>query len=164
VPGYEVAVFGEDGGRVGAGQAGEVAVRGPGLFSAYYSPWQPRERVTRDGWFLTGDVGRQDDSGALWLAGRTKTVIVVAGVKFFPDEVEECINAFAGVRESRVFGRPHAGLGQVPHAEVVAAGRPFDVEALRAHCARALSAHKVPVEFTLVPAIARTPGGKVLRR
>jgi acyl-coenzyme A synthetase/AMP-(fatty) acid ligase len=164
VPGYEVAILSDDRRPVPAGETGEVALRGPGLFSAYYSPWQPRAQVMRDGWFLTGDVGWQDVSGALSLVGRKKALIFVAGMKFFPDEVEACLNAFAGVRESRVFGRPHPRLGQVPHAEIVPAGDAFDLDALRAHCARALSAWKVPVEFAVVPAVARTPGGKVLRR
>jgi long-chain acyl-CoA synthetase len=153
VPGYEVAVFGD-----------EIAVRGSGLFSAYYAPWQPREQVTRDGWFFTGDVGRLDASGALHLLGRKKTVIFVAGVKFFPEEVEDCINRFAGIRESRVFGDPHPRLGQVPRAEIVLTGDACDVGALAAHCARALSSYKVPLDFTVVPAIAKTPGGKILRR
>ena len=164
VPGYEVAVYADDGVRVPSRGTGEVAVRGPGLFSGYYSPWQPREQVLRDGWFFTGDVGWQDESGALTLVGRKKAVIFVAGMKFFPDEVEACINAFVGVEESRVFGCPHPRLGQVPHAEIALASDTLDLDALRAHCARALSPHKVPVEFAVVPAIAKTPGGKVLRR
>jgi acyl-CoA synthetase (AMP-forming)/AMP-acid ligase II len=164
VPGYDVAVFSDEGERVRPGVAGEIGVRGAGLFSAYYSPWRRREQITRDGWFLTGDIGRLDDTGALQLEGRKKAVIFVAGLKFFPEEVEECINRFPGIKESRVFGQPHPRLGQVPRAEIVPASADCDLDALRAHCARALSPYKAPVEFTVVPAIARTPGGKILRR
>jgi long-chain acyl-CoA synthetase len=139
-------------------------VRGEGLFSAYYSPWRLREQVTRDGWLLTGDIGRLDDAGALYLEGRKKAVIFVAGLKFFPEEVEECINAFPGVKESRVFATPHPHLGQVPRAEVAFATPAPDLDAVRAHCARALSPYKVPVEFIAVDATAKTPGGKILRR
>jgi long-chain acyl-CoA synthetase len=105
-----------------------------------------------------------DGSGALHLEGRTKAVIFVGGLKFFPEEVEACINAFPGVRESRVLGRPHARLGEIPRAEIVLASPAFDLDALRMHCARALSSYKVPVDFTVVAAIAKTPGGKILRR
>jgi acyl-CoA synthetase (AMP-forming)/AMP-acid ligase II len=164
VPGYEVAVFSDDGTRLRPREAGEIGVRGAGLFSAYYAPWQPREAVMRDGWFLTGDIGRLDEQGALYLEGRKKSVIFVAGVKFFPDEVEACINAFPGVVESRVVGEPHPRLGQVPRAEVVPAAGGCDLDALKAHCARALSVYKVPLQFTVVSAIARSPGGKILRR
>ena len=164
VPGYEVAVFSDDGHRLPSGMSGEIGLRGAGLFSAYYSPWRLREQVERDDWFLTGDIGRLDEDGALFLQGRKKAVIFVAGLKFFPEEVEECINQFPGVKESRVFGIPHPHLGQVPLAEVVFATPAPDLEGLKLHCARALSPYKVPLEFTLVEATAKTPGGKVLRR
>ena len=164
VPGYDVAVFSDDGVRMAEGATGEVGVRGDGLFSGYYTPWQRLEEVTREGWFLTGDLGRMDERGALHLEGRKKTVIFVAGLKFFPEEVEACINHFAGIIESRVSGVPHRRLGQVPRAEIVVAAGGCDLEALAVHCARAMAPYKVPVEFTVVPAIPRTPGGKILRR
>jgi long-chain acyl-CoA synthetase len=164
VPGYEVAVFSDEGHRVRSGTPGEIGVRGDGLFSAYYAPWVLRQQISRDGWFLTGDIGWLDGRGALFLQGRKKAVIFVAGLKFFPDEVEACINEFPGVKESRVFGAPHPYLGQVPRAEVVLDAADRDLDALRAHCARALSPYKVPVEFSVVDTIARTPGGKILRR
>jgi acyl-CoA synthetase (AMP-forming)/AMP-acid ligase II len=163
VPGYEVAVFSDDGEPVSRSQLGEIGLRGPGLFSAYYSPWCRREQVSRAGWFLTGDIGRQDETGGVHLVGRKKAVIFVAGLKFFPEEVEDCINSFPGVAESRVFGRPHARLGEVTCAEIALDG-PCDTEALRVHCSRVLSAHKVPIEFTVVSAVPRTSGGKILRR
>ena len=164
VPGYEIAVFSDEGVRQDPGALGEIAVRGNGLFSAYYVPWQLREQVTRDGWFLTGDIGSRDESGAVYLKGRKKAVIFVAGLKFFPEEVEECITQFPGVKEARVFGRAHAHLGEVPCAEIVLDSTGCDLDALKAHCARALSPYKVPVEFTVVKAVPRTPGGKILRR
>jgi long-chain acyl-CoA synthetase len=164
VPGYEVAVFSDTGARLPAATSGEIGVRGDGLFSAYYAPWRRREEIERDGWFLTGDIGRLDADGALHLQGRKKAVIFVAGLKFFPEEVEECINQFPGVKESRVFGTPHPHLGQVPRAEVAFTTSRPDVEGVRAHCVRALSPYKVPVEFIVVDATAKTPGGKILRR
>ncbi len=170
VPGYEVAVLSDDGKRLPSDRRadapedlGEIAVRGDGLFSAYYSPWQLREQITRDGWFLTGDLGSLDQAGALHLKGRKKTVMFVAGLKFFPEEVEDCINQFRGVKESRVFSRPHARLGEVPCAEVVPDSRGCDLDALKTHCARLLSSYKVPLEFTVVDAVPRTPSGKIRR-
>ncbi len=163
VPGYEVAVWAEAGTPAPVGATGDVVVRGPGLFSAYYAPWAPREAVTRDGWFRTGDAGRLDAQGALSLEGRTTAVIVVAGFKFFPEEVEEHLNRCPGVRESRVFGRPHPRLGEVACAEVVLEPGGPDAAALGRYCARGLSAYKVPLEFTVVDAIPRTGGGKILR-
>ncbi|HXJ81511.1 MAG TPA: class I adenylate-forming enzyme family protein [Candidatus Methylomirabilis sp.] len=163
VPGYEVAIFSGEGTRP-AGTPGEVAVRGRGLFSAYYAPWRLSEQITRDGWFLTGDIGYLDESGALYLQGRRTAVIFVAGLKFFPEEVEQCIDQFPGIRESRVFGRAHARLGDVPCAEIVVDAGGCDLDGLKAHCARLLSPYKVPVEWSVVEAVPRTPGGKILRR
>lgn len=164
VPGYEVAIFSGEGSPQTPGTPGEVAVRGSGLFSAYYAPWRRREQVVRDGWFLTGDIGYLDESGALYLKGRRTAVIFVAGLKFFPEEVEECIDQFPGIRESRVFGRAHARLGEVPCAEIVFDAGGCDLDGLKAHCARVLSPYKVPVEWRVVEAVPRTPGGKILRR
>ena len=163
VPGYDVAIFDDAGHRSSAGVTGEIGLRGAGLFSAYYAPWRPIEEIVRDGWFMTGDVGRFDEAGALHLVGRKKAVIFVGGLKFFPEEVEACIDAFPGVDESRVFGRAHPRLGEIPCADVVSRV-PLDVGALRAHCARLLSSWKVPVEIAQVDAIPKTAGGKILRR
>lgn len=161
VPGYAVAVLADDGTLLPPDELGEIGVRGDGLFSAYYAPWRQREQIMSNGWFLTGDLGLLDKAGALHLKGRKKTVIFVAGLKFFPEEVEDCINQFPGVKESRVFSRPHARVGEVACAEVVVDRRHLD--ALKAHCARELSAYKVPVEFTVVDAVPRTPSGKIRR-
>jgi len=166
VPGYEVTILSGAGPHPGPDGTGEIAVRGPGLFSAYYRPWRRRDDLLVGGWFPTGDVGWLDEDGALHLSGRKKAVILVAGLKVFPEEVEACIDRFPGVAASRVFARSHERLGEVPCAQIVPEpdGGDLDLESLAAHCARLLSPHKVPVEFTPVDAIARTSGGKVLRR
>jgi len=166
-PGYEVAVFAEDGRTVPTGTEGEVGVRGAGLFDAYFNPWRLRDQVTRAGWFMTGDIGAFDAAGALHLRGRTKSVISVAGMKVFPEEVEARLDSHPAVRESRVYGRPHAHLGEVPYADVVVRDEhraSFDADALIAYCARELSSWKVPLQVTVVSSIPRTPGGKILRR
>jgi len=164
VPGYEVAILADDGMPLPVGAAGEVVLRGPGLFSGYYRPWRPRADVLRDGWFHTGDVGVLDGDGSLTLRGRTKSIIVVAGMKVFPEEVEAVLDRQPGIHESRVLGQPHPRLGEVPYAEVVVhPGTSLDAAALAAACARELSSYKVPVEFRMVDAVPRTPGGKIRR-
>jgi acyl-CoA synthetase (AMP-forming)/AMP-acid ligase II len=163
-PGYEVALAGDDGVPVPTGSPGEVLVRGAGLFSGYYRPWQPLARVLHDGWFATGDVGLLDAAGRLTLVGRTKSTIIVAGMKVFPEEVEAFLERQPGVREARVFGHEHPRLGEIPCAEVVTADTSLDVRALVVACARELSSHKVPVEIRVVAALPRTAGGKLLRR
>jgi long-chain acyl-CoA synthetase len=146
---------------------GGVLVKGRGMFDAYFSPWRLRAECLTDGWFHTGDLGRVDGQGRLYLLGRSKTVIVCAGMKVFPEEVEEVINALPGIRASLVSGRAHPQYGQVPVAQVVLADGVGDPAALlsdlRGHCCRKLSSYMVPVVFTAVSDLPRTPSGKLAR-
>jgi len=150
-----------------ANGAGDVLVKGQGMFDAYFSPWRLRSECLTDGWFHTGDLGRVDAQGRLYLLGRTKTVIVCAGMKVFPEEVEEVINSMPGIRDSLVSGRAHPQYGQVPVAQVVLAGGVGDPTALfselRGHCCRKLSSFMVPAVFTAVSDLPRTPSGKLAR-
>ena len=100
----------------------EVLLRGSGLFDAYYEPWQSREAICANGWFHTGDIGELDKDGCLFLHGRTKDIISVLGMKFFPQEVEEVLQSHPSVVQATVFGRPDARWGEVPCARVVARG------------------------------------------
>jgi long-chain acyl-CoA synthetase len=146
---------------------GEVLLKGKGMFDAYVSPWRLREECLDDGWFHTGDLGRLDAAGRLSLLGRSKTAIVCAGMKVFPEEVEETINAMSGVVESLVFGREHPQFGQTPVAQVVLSGEVTDaaavIDSLRAYCLERLSSYKVPVEFQIVRSLPKTPTGKLAR-
>lgn len=170
VPDYEIALFDEDGRRlpenaVGELPRGEVGLRGPGLFSAYYAPWSEREAHCREGFFLTGDIGERTSQGCLRLVGRRKAMLFVAGMKFFPEEVEQCLAEHPAVRESRIYAAEHPRLGQVPQAQVAlnSGHEGLDPKILRRHCASHLSSYKVPVQFEIVDAIPRTGSGKILR-
>jgi long-chain acyl-CoA synthetase len=162
LPDYQVQIENPDPEGVG-----EVLVKGKGMFDAYFSPWRLREEVLRNGWFDTGDLGRVDESGRLSLLGRSKTVIVCAGMKVFPEEVEEIINLMPGVKESLVSGKEHPQYGQTPVAHVVIAPNIIDpakiIEELRAHCFKRLSSYKVPVEFREVNSLPKTVSGKLAR-
>ncbi len=161
LPDYQLRIASPD--RDGIG---EVLLKGKGMFDAYVSPWRLREECLDDGWFHTGDLGRLDAEERLTLLGRGKTVIVCAGMKVFPEEVEETINALPGVTESLVWGREHAQFGQTVAAQVVVradAGDAATVESLRARCLERLSSYKVPAEFEIVSALPKTVSGKLAR-
>jgi long-chain acyl-CoA synthetase len=162
LPDYQLRIVNPDEHGVG-----EVQIKGKGMFDAYCWPWRLRDECLVDGWFQTGDLGRVDESGRLSLLGRSKTVIVCAGMKVFPEEVEEVINSFPGVMESLVWGRDHPQYGQTAIARVVVAGNVDDpasvIESLRAHCCARLSSYKVPVEFQAVDSLPKTTSGKLLR-
>lgn len=161
LPDYQLRI-----GHPDADGIGEVLVKGKGMFDAYFSPWRSRADCTDDGWFHTGDLGKTDEQGRLFLLGRSKTVLVCAGMKVFPEEVEQVIDTMPGVKESMVLGREHPQFGQVPVARVVltstASGEGVLAQ-LRAFCCQKLSAYKVPVDFVVIDALPRTASGKIAR-
>lgn len=160
-PGYELRIL-----RPGGDGIGEVQLRGPGLFDAYYHPFAWRRDLFPEGWFPTGDLGRVDADGYLFLCGRSKNVINFLGMKIFPEEVEAVIDRFPGIRESRVSGRMLNGV-EYPSAEVVlepgCEWSPEFERALRRHCFATLARYQVPGEFTAVAALPRTASGKIRR-
>jgi acyl-coenzyme A synthetase/AMP-(fatty) acid ligase len=168
LPDYEVAILDENLRPVPSGSVGELALRGPGMFDAYMSPPRLRREVLRGGWFLTGDLARQDADGLVTLVGRCKAMINVAGNKVFPEEVEDVLNMHPCVALARVSARAHPQMGEVVHADIVlspsAGGREIEVEQLLAFCRQRLSSYKVPQSVAFVESIEETPSGKVRRR
>jgi long-chain acyl-CoA synthetase len=169
LPAYEVWLRDEDGralrGPGGPERTGEVCVRGPGLFDAYLAPWTPAATVIEPDGFRTGDQGWFDADGTLFLAGRRKSRINMAGMKFFAEEVESVLAQHPAVRECRVLARIHAQLGEIPVAEIVLADPAHEPRrsALLAHCREQLPAYKIPRELRFVPELERTVTGKVKR-
>jgi len=146
---------------------GEVLLRGKGLVDAYYRPWRPRDQILVGGWFRTGDVGQLDADGCLFLRGRCKDVIIVLGMKFFPQEVEAVLTAHPLVEAACVFADRHPKMGDAPYAHVVAkSGSNKDLlqRDLRKWCARRLASYKVPERIEVVDSLARTASGKILHR
>jgi long-chain acyl-CoA synthetase len=161
LPDYEVVIINKcnDG-------TGEIYIKGKGMLDAYYSPWQGREAILRDGWFKTGDLGRIDDSGSLTIVGRDKDIINFAGMKIFAYEVEAIINQYPLVEESLVFGVPHPQYGQLPVAKIVVSQgskEAFDPDDLRRFCYQRLAQYKVPKDFERVDQLAKTASGKIRR-
>ena len=142
-----------------------VLLAGPGFLDAYYEPWRTRAEIMPDGWFRTGDVGELDADGCLFLRGRTKDVIDVLGMKFFPQEVEAVLLSHPDVAATGVYATRDARFGEVPAARVVARdpGRPPSEAELVEHCRQRLAGYKVPQRIEFVDALPRTASGKVLR-
>jgi long-chain acyl-CoA synthetase len=144
---------------------GEIRIKGKGMLDAYYSPWQGREDILVDGWFKTGDLGKIDKDGFLFIVGRGREVINFVGMKVFAQEVEATLNRHPLVQESLVYGAPHAVYGQLPMAKIVlreGAGAP-DVNELRRFCYQRLAQYKVPKDFEFVETLPKTASGKIKR-
>lgn len=159
-PAYEVRIENPD-----AEGKGDILIRGPGMFDAYLSPFCLRAELCKDGWFRTGDVGYTDAADRLFIVGRSKNVIIFAGMKIFPYEVEAVLNEHPLIRESRVSGMKTPGFGELPVAEIVAEGElPADWQTeFRKYCFARLAVYKVPKQFTIVPSLPRTASGKIRR-
>jgi long-chain acyl-CoA synthetase len=152
---------------VGLGpRLGEVLLSGPGFLDAYYSPWQVRAEIMPDGWFRTGDIGEIEPDGCLFLRGRSKDVIDVQGMKFFPQEVEAVLAGHPQVAGACVYGSRHERLGELPQARIVLkpGALPPTQEELANYCRRRLAEFKVPLSFEVVQSLERTASGKIMHR
>lgn len=143
----------------------ELFLKGPGMFDAYLRPWTPSALVLADGWFRTGDLARIDEDGDIHLLGRSHSVINVAGMKCFPEEIELVLAQAPGVKAVRVSGRENARFGAAPVAEIELSdpAHPPKISALAAYCRKALASYKVPIDYRFVEKIPRTASGKIQR-
>ena len=154
-----------------AGAVGGVQIRGRGVIGEYAENG-PAGAIDPDGWLDTGDLGRLDRDGYLFLAGRTDDVINRGGEKIYPREIEDVLLAQPGVRFAAVVAAPDEVLGERPVAYVVpawpSAGQPLEdaqlEDALREACEAALPRPKRPAAFHLVAELPVGPTGKVARR
>jgi long-chain acyl-CoA synthetase len=144
-----------------------IKVRGKGMLDAYYEPWQPREVIMADGWFATGDLGEIDDDGYLFIQGRSKEIINIGGMKFFPQEVETLLESHPFIREACVFAYRKACMGEIAHAQVVLSadqGTAVSEDALKDYCRAHLAPFKIPEKIEFVDQLARTASGKLIRQ
>lgn len=146
---------------------GEITIRGQGMLDAYYSPWKSRDAILQqnDGWFRTGDLGKLDADGFLYIVGRLKEMISIGGMKFFPDEVESVLENHPAIQAACVFGVQEKQWGEAAVAQLVlAAGQAAPAEnELKAYCKQSLASHKIPGRFQWVEQLTYTASGKKIR-
>ena len=163
LPGVAVRVVDDEGTPLVPGSVGQVQVRGPNVFGGYWRrPDLDGETFTDDGWFRTGDLGAFDSDGYLELVGRSKDLVISGGLNVYPRDVEEVLDALAGVRESAVFGVPDRDLGErVVAAVVTEYGVDLDPQELRAGARERLAGYQVPKSVIIVDELPRNAMGKV---
>lgn len=146
--------------RIGGGEeTGVIEIRGPSVFSAYWRmPEKTKEEFTVDGYFITGDVGRRDPDGRVWISGRAKDLIISGGYNVYPKEIELLLDEMSGVTESAVIGLPHADFGEGVAAIIIGKG---DEAAMIAECRKRLAAFKAPKRIVFVDELPRNAMGKV---
>jgi steroid-24-oyl-CoA synthetase len=165
-PILQIDVRDELGRSVPVGDQGEIWFKGPNLIRGYWNRPDATAETIVDGWLRTGDIGRVDGEGFVYVEDRAKDMILRGGENVYCAEVEAAIYEHPAVHEAAVFGVPHERLGEEVAAVVVALdGVPVTAEEIRAHVAERLAWFKVPSRVAVWDhALPRNPAGKVLKR
>lgn len=165
IPGVEARIVDAAGADVAPGAPGELWVRGPNVMLGYYREPALSAAVMRaDGWLDTGDIAHRDADGALFIAGRTKELIIRSGFNVYPLEVETVLNAHPGVTQSAVVGRNAAdGNEEVVAYVELDPRRDVALDELHRHLAGALAPYKRPAEIIAMAALPAAASGKILK-
>ena len=165
IPGVDVSIL-DDGDRpLPTGEIGEVCVRGPNVMLGYYGLPDETARTLRNGWLHTGDMGRLDADGFLFIVERKKDLIIRGGFNIYPREVEDVLYAHPAVAEAAVVGMRDPMLGEDVLAFVtLKPGATADAEALIAFCQTRLAKYKCPKQVRFLDVLPKTPIGKILRK
>ena len=163
VPGTELQIVDAAAGRtvLGAGQIGEIRVRGPQLMSGYRGLPRETADALRDGWLYTGDLGELDGDGYLYIRDRKKDMCLVSGYNVYPREVEEVLYLHPAVVEAAVIGVDDTYRGAAIRAYVALNDASVTQADLDRHCRGNLAAYKVPREYVFLANLPKTPVGKI---
>jgi malonyl-CoA/methylmalonyl-CoA synthetase len=163
LPDVTLRIVGEQGKPVAKGETGEIQIKGPNVFRAY---WKKPEKTAEDivgGWFKTGDLAREEPDGMIAIVGRAKDMMISGGFNVYPKEIEEVLDAVPGVAESAVVGMPHPDFGEAGLAVLTlkpGAETPDD-KALRDMLKAKLANYKVPKMIVVADTLPRNAMGKV---
>jgi long-chain acyl-CoA synthetase len=166
--GAEIIIADEDGRELPRGEVGEILARGPMIMQGYWRQPDATQAALRDGWLRTGDGGRMDADGYLFIADRLKDMIISGGENVYSAEVEAALRSHPAVSQAAVIGIADARWGESVHAVVVlqpgtTQPRPELIEALRAWCKTQLAGYKCPRSIAFADALPMSAAGKVLK-
>lgn len=162
LPGVEVEVLREDGGTIEGGDTGELAVRSPAAITGYQDLEEVNQQVFRDGFFLTGDLGRRGADGLLYLTGRKSFFINKGGFKIDPREIEELLEGHPGVEEVAVIGLS-TPLGDEKVKAVIVPRGPCREEEIVEFCRHKIADFKIPSVVEFRDSLPKSPTGKLRR-
>ncbi len=147
------------------GEAGEIRARGPQIMQGYRNREEATAETLREGWLYTGDIGRLDEEGYLFIEDRKKDMIITGGYNVYPREIDEVLMSHPDVEEAACVGVPDDYRGEVIHAHVrVARGAALTAEALLDHARAQLAKYKLPAVIHLTEALPKTTVGKIDRK
>ncbi|MBU8907914.1 class I adenylate-forming enzyme family protein [Desertibacillus haloalkaliphilus] len=165
LPQSEVRVVDECGKDVAVGEVGEIIVKGPHVMKGYLKNEEATRETLKDGWLYSGDLGRLDEEGLLYIVDRKKDMIIRGGENIYPVEIEEVLYQIPEILEAAIIGVPDEVLGEVPKAVVaMKEGKAVSEEQIIDYCLERLAKYKVPNEVEFVSSLPRNASGKVLKR
>jgi len=160
--GAEILVVDESGNELPRGEVGEIVVRGPMVMQGYWNQPEATAAALREGWMHTGDAGRMDEQGWLWVVDRLKDMIITGGENVYSVEVETALRSHPAVADAAVVGVPDERWGEAVQAVVVLkAGQRADEAALLAHCRERLAGYKCPRGVLFTDLLPMSAAGKV---
>ena len=165
VPSTDVVILDDDGVELPFGMPGEICIKGPQVMSAYWNRSEETNQFfTPEGYFKSGDIGTMSPEGYVQIVDRKKDMIVVAGFKVFPNEIEELISSIPGVRECAVIGFPHRKLGEIVKAYIVKDKLDLTEAQVIQYCKEQMSSYKRPRKIAFIDEMPKSNVGKILRR
>ena len=165
LPGVQVKIVAESGAEAEVNEVGEITVKGPNVMAGYYQAPELTEQALKDGWLYTGDMGRQNQDGFIYIVDRKKDMILVHGMNVYPREVEEVILRHPGVAETAVIGKNDEHHGEIPVAFIVAKKKAeLNAKEIAHFCRQHLAAYKVPRQIHLVENLPKTATGKISKK
>jgi long-chain acyl-CoA synthetase len=161
----EAKIVDLDGRDVATGEEGEIIIRGPNVMKGYFNNPEETAMAMHEGWMRSGDIGRFDDEGYLYIVDRIKDMIISGGLNVYPTEVEEIMYTHEAVEECGVVGVPHKEYGEAVTAFIrLKKGREDSEDELIQFCKKRMASYKVPKKVIFVDDFPRTPQGKILKR
>lgn len=165
LPSTDVKVVANDGRDLGIEASGEICVKGPQVMLGYWrNEAETRDAFLPDGWLKTGDLGRLDARGHLFIEDRKKDMIKVSGFNVYPSEIEDLVSKLAGVLESAAIGVPDEDTGEAVELFVVKGDPALTEREVVEHCREGLTRYKVPQSIRFVDELPKSGVGKVLKR
>jgi long-chain acyl-CoA synthetase len=167
LPNTEIKIVDLDEGNkeMPVGEEGEIILRGPQMFAGYYNQPKETENAIRDGWLYSGDIGKIDEDGYLYILDRKKDMILAGGYNIYPREIDEVLFEHPKVLEACVVGVPDQYRGETVKAFVVPKpGETVTEDELDAYCRKSLAAYKVPKVYEFTDSLPKSTVGKILRR
>ena len=165
LPSTDVRIVDDDGNALAHGEAGEICVRGPQVMREYWQrPQETAEVIDAAGWLRTGDIGRMDAAGFIYIDDRKKDMIIVSGFKVFPNEVEDVVTAHPGILEAAAIGVPDEESGERVRLVVVRKDPGLGEEEIRRYCQENLTGYKRPRDIEFRDELPKSNVGKILRR